>query len=237
MAVSEPRKPTVLHWLARTTWARVCLYPMVDYGAHVKTHIRIRRVSDNALVINHEESGTPPGNSFTISSLSLVAGVEYALRAAFETTEYGKDSYCANVYARVPYTTFSATAIAVQGEPTATETLPILPDRAQGITYRRATRSWETQTGHLMRRPEHSSGRRAARMTWAHLTAEDRDTLRTFLEERAEAAEGFLTEGEVLGDVILGEEAAWLARAGRLGVTDNGDGTYTLELEADEVKL
>lgn len=236
MTSFEPRKPTVLRWFPSTTDARVCLYPMVDPGTLTRIDYRIYRVSDDSTVVDSNIT-TGLGPSFTISSLSMVAGEEYELQIRFYTTEYGTSNWSKANYARVPHAELAGTRITVQAEPTASSSLSFEPDEAQPIEFHRARRRWVTETKHVMVRPKTTRGRRAAKLVWNALTETQRNTLLAELEALAIAdpPQGFTLTGEAFELEPYATAGKWFARNGRRAQVDHGDGTFTITAEVDEI--
>lgn len=228
-----PMPPTVLSFAPYETFAVVSCSSFAQLvgngvlGTHLDTRVILQRVNPAATILDLT-LGTPLTH-LVLPALSLVAGLTYSAKTAYRN-EVGWGAFSRQYFARVP-TELDLPALNVPGEPLglASWPVPIQPSFIARPENRRESIEWITETGDTVRRLVHQKARRATSLVWQNLSTTERDILRPFLLERIAAVEAFQTTDHVHGT------AKWFARQGALEVAQVAPGTWTVQIEADEL--
>lgn len=203
--IDKPRKPMIQMFTPFADRAYVDANPYIDDGTHLDTEWVIKRLSPAADIYSNVEGA---GVTSAGVVMDLVPGVVYVARMRYQN-ETGWSAWSKN-YAAAVASDLDFEAMPVPGEPTTNGAIPIIPDFVMEKTSSRKIREWRMQTAHLKRRLIETGDRKSLRMAWLNLSAADKVTLRTFLNDRIRAAEGFTTDDDFHG------AEGWFPRAATL---------------------
>jgi hypothetical protein len=224
---NAPPAPSVLHFQAWESKANASLGPFGGPGVHSNTKVTFGQLKPFSTIVD-TTLGFAAVN-FTLGGLALTAGETYWLRAQF-TNEVGDSAKSLNAYSIVPSDlSFPSITIPTEPVPATALTIPINPSYVAQPTESRDVVEWKTQTGDIIRRLVRGRGRFTSVMGWDNLNTADRDTVRNFLEARADAVEAFASSDEPHGT------RTWFVRRGTITTRQMAPAVWSLQIDADEV--
>lgn len=229
--MTAPLAPAVIAFQPWPTLAVVAGERYVDASPHTDTGVRIWTTGTTETMIVDSTIGAPT-QSPRITGLSLNAGATYRARIRYQNAT-GWSPWSENFFSRAPIKISSFVPLSVPDEPTYGGALNEEPDYVLPLNFDRPVLQWRMETGHVVRRPEHSTQRPWVQFIWLSRTAAQKATIENFITARINAAESFSIPSP--GSTIAGSDSLeWFARRGTLRVTLLNK-VYRISVDADEI--